>query len=279
MFDLYPDITKERVEKLHALTPKRISFAYANKEQPRRSSSPYIGIFTVSFVETIGLLFNAETGLDLYYSPKNSKFIHSFKSENDFLLVSDWVRRQGTRHFLRDCLELSVALDQNLTDNQNSTHTQLGKWESMAKGQFSQEAIAGLVGCYVSTIRELPFYRDTRYIAAVPPRPGKLYDLPSTLAAKIAEALGIENLTTRFSYAGQKGAIKTLSINDKWAAWEQAGLSFSPALENRPSIILIDDKYQSGITLQFVASKLRAAGAGDIYGLCAVKTLRDDDNQ
>jgi len=49
-------------------------------------------------------------------------------------------------------------------------------------------------------------------------------------------------------------------------------------ITDRPAVIVIDDKYQSGISIQFVASVLRAAGAGEIFGFCAVKTLRDTDN-
>lgn len=49
-------------------------------------------------------------------------------------------------------------------------------------------------------------------------------------------------------------------------------------LDGRHSVILIDDKYQSGTTINFVASILRGAGAGAIYGLCIVKTARDTDN-
>jgi predicted amidophosphoribosyltransferase len=50
-------------------------------------------------------------------------------------------------------------------------------------------------------------------------------------------------------------------------------------LKKAPSVILIDDKYQSGMTIQFVASRLYDAGTAKVYGLCAVKTLRDMDNQ
>jgi hypothetical protein len=107
----------------------------------------------------------------------------------------------------------------------------------------------------VSAIKDLPFYRDAKSIAAVPPRPGKEFDLPSRLAEKIASTLGVSDLTSRFSFSGMKESIKSLSIDEKWAAWEAAGLTFSPKLEDKPSIILIDDKYQSGITLQFVASR------------------------
>lgn len=279
LLDFYPPITKELVESKHALAPKRISFAYAHSGQPKRSSPPYIGAFSVPFFETIGQIFQSDTSYELFQSKQYAGYWRSIQSETEFEEIQGWVRGQGTRHFLRDCLDLSMALDQNLVDNESGMHTQLGLWESLAKGQHHETAISRLVDCFVSAIRELPYYRGADLIAAVPPRPGKTYDLPSTLASRISGALNVIDITPRFSFSGQKGTVKTLSFEAKWLAWEQAGLAFSPQLENRPSIILIDDKYQSGISLQYVASKLRAAGAGDIYGLCAVKTLRDDDNQ
>lgn len=55
------------------------------------------------------------------------------------------------------------------------------------------------------------------------------------------------------------------------------GLTAGPSVIGK-RVILFDDKYQSGMTLQFVASKLLEAGATDVYGLCAVKTWRDTDN-
>ena len=46
------------------------------------------------------------------------------------------------------------------------------------------------------------------------------------------------------------------------------------------SVILLDDKYQSGTTMHYVAMQMQAAGVdGPILGLVAVKTLRDDDNK
>jgi predicted amidophosphoribosyltransferase len=44
------------------------------------------------------------------------------------------------------------------------------------------------------------------------------------------------------------------------------------------SLVVVDDLYQSGLTINYVAEELRAAGAAEVFGLAAVKTLRDDDN-
>jgi predicted amidophosphoribosyltransferase len=38
----------------------------------------------------------------------------------------------------------------------------------------------------------------------------------------------------------------------------------------------MDDLYQSGTTMQFVAMKLKQAGARHVYGLALVKALSND---
>jgi predicted amidophosphoribosyltransferase len=43
-------------------------------------------------------------------------------------------------------------------------------------------------------------------------------------------------------------------------------------------VILIDDLYQSGITMQYVASRLLQAGAASVLSLTIVKSNRDTDN-
>lgn len=202
------------------------------------------------------------------------------RDDAEFERVEAWVRHQGTRVFLRDCLDLSVALDMNLTrdDSGATDHTPIGALEYRAKSTPDAAAVEALVGHFCATINDLPYYRDARLIAAVPPRPDKSYDLPTTLAERIATRLNLDNLTPRFRFTGKKQSVKDLPLAQKWQSWQQAGLSLTHALEQEPSVILIDDKYQSGSTLQFVASCLRAAGAGPIFGLCAVKTWRDTDN-
>jgi predicted amidophosphoribosyltransferase len=176
---------------------------------------------------------------------------------------------------------MSLALGINLEegpDGEPAGHTPLGELEARAKAAPDEEALSQLMAAFLEAIQTVPGYRDAKFVAAVPPRLGKEYDLPSVLAARIAAALSLDDLTPRFQSAAPKGTVKTARLEEKWAAWEQSGLTFEPSLPKRPAVILIDDKYQSGMSIQFVASVLRSAGAGDIYGLCAVKTWRDTDN-
>ena len=84
-----------------------------------------------------------------------------------------------------------------------------------------------------------------------------------------------------FVFKGPKSSAKQFKIKKKWDVWEDAQVSFQKGralnVEGK-TIVLIDDKYQSGTTIQYIAMKLQDAGAREVYGLCFVKTLRDTDN-
>jgi hypothetical protein len=146
--------------------------------------------------------------LKLFPSKTGGGVWRSIRSEEEFGVILAWKQRQGTRIFLRDCLDLCVALDQNLVDNCSGQYTELGAAESQAKSYPCEGTMACLVQHYIAAIRDMPFYREAKHIAAVPPRPGKRYDLPSTLASRIACALGLEDLTPRFTFKGTMEAIK-----------------------------------------------------------------------
>ena len=79
-----------------------------------------------------------------------------------------------------------------------------------------------------------------------------------------------------------KPEAKNASRDEKWDALEQAGLVFDSSrltpeyLEQ--DVILIDDLYQSGVTVNFVGMKLQQAGFNRICGLYLVKSMNDSDN-
>lgn len=183
---------------------------------------------------------------------------------------------QGSTVFMRDCLELSCALDFNMTSSTGS-YTQIGQMEHDCKSVELRRSISELIAHLRAFIDGTFGYNSARHVCAVPPRLGKGYDLPATLVQELARERTLFDLTPRFAWSAAKGSIKDTPVDEKWAQLEAAGLAFRGNLAGEP-VILIDDKYQSGTTLHFVASKLRAAGAGPIFGLCLVKTLRDSDN-
>ena len=204
--------------------PHRISFAYSHRDQPKRSSNGYVGRFSVPFDNTIKKIFQADTNLPLFANRIGGVgYWRSIQSEAEFQTIQNWVQHQGTRIFLRDCLDLSIALDQNLQDNQSGKYTDLGNLENSAKTDQNPIAIAiaKLVECYVAAIQDLPYYRDANFVAAVPPRPGKPFDLPTELTKRIALELGKTDLTHCFKFGTEKGTVKDLPVDEKWEAWEK----------------------------------------------------------
>lgn len=246
--------------------------------------------FSVSFAETILPIYEKMTGFTLNYSTRFGNYWHHLNSSIEVEAAEQWEKSQGDRVFLKDNLFLSVALC--LYDRNNKVITNTGIENQTISSLFSvlkyrygninddvfEQAFQELSSRLADTIRSLPFYSDCKYISAVPPRPGKTsFDLPSSLAADLAVKLNIEDITSTFRYTGEKAQGKTLSRDDKWAAWEAAGLSCTKDLEGK-DVILIDDLYQSGISVNFVGMKLQEANCGKICGLYIVKSLNDKDN-
>lgn len=182
---------------------------------------------------------------------------------------------------MSDCLSLSVAIDSNLTDNTSGQYTRMGALEHNGKHNRDQNAINQLADTVSKVVQYLPYYKDADLICSVPARPDKDFDLPNSVTSLVSGKVGKQDVTGGFVLNGQKSSVKTSTFNEKWDVWEGAQVLFqnSPAFNvNDKTVILIDDKYQSGITIQYIAMKLQQAGAHEVYGLSFVKTLRDTDN-
>jgi len=270
-------ITLERVQQMRALEPRRRCFAdHSGIQMAKKNGSKS---FSVKFEETILPIYEAMTGCRLHHSPQYSNYWHSIDDDDDLVMIQRWESSQGSRVFLRDCLSLSVALGINFPDNNSHNHTELGELEHRAKQHRDKDAIKELAMRAIATINELPFYKDADFVAAVPPRPDKEFDLPTWIAKLVAVATKKPDITPYFKFGNTKGSVKEVALDKKWAAWEGSELTLDGVDLKDRKVILIDDKYQSGTTLQFVAMTLQKHGASEVYGLSLVKTLRDTDNQ
>jgi hypothetical protein len=208
-------ITEEQVMAIFAKSPRQISFALWHEDQPKKlKDHPDYGSFTLPFESTIQRIFEQDTRLELCEN-KNRKWWRAIESKTEFEFIQNWAKKQGTRIFLRDSLDLSIALDRNFRDNEGGQHTTLGQWELDAKHHQNPAAIGSLVAAYCNAISDLPLYRDCRLIAAVPAPSRKPFDLPRILAKKIAKSHGLEDLTDRFQFKVPKKSIKTLSYKEK----------------------------------------------------------------
>jgi predicted amidophosphoribosyltransferase len=101
-------------------------------------------------------------------------------------------------------------------------------------------------------------------VMAVPCNPPKPVSLPHEIAAVAAAALGVPDFSSEVVKTRQTRAAKT-NPGLHSEAYEVRGHL------NGEFVLLVDDLYHTGTTLESVALQLRAAGAAHVVGLCVTK--------
>jgi predicted amidophosphoribosyltransferase len=197
------------------------------------------------------------------------------------------VNRHLARGFTQE-IDFCMTLDFNKSGPQGS-RTQIGEWEYQAKYRRSAEATAELLTSLCVGFRWLPWRHipKPRLITHVPCAPREKSNLPRALAeavvAQSREAFwGTRDPLLHAELKVRKQSVKNLKVSEKIAHWgrlvETTGISLSRSAR-ACSIVVIDDLYQSGVSLWSFAKYLKAQGAACVVGLVCVKSLRDTDNQ
>lgn len=234
--------------------------------------------FSVPFDQGLCQHFRDGTGKSLRYNARFDQHYCFLPTEADIQQVEAWVARQGTRVFIRNTLDSSLALDVNFVDNTSGEKTAVGANEEAAKHHQDPNSIANLSKWGVATVQDIAFLREADYVCAIPALPTKGFDLPTRLAESISASLGKMDLTPLFALSNKTKSLKECSLEEKWDAWSATKIEYTGPNLMGASVILIDDKYQSGVTQQYFGMVLRQLGCTRIHGLCMVKTLRDTDN-
>jgi hypothetical protein len=182
---------------------------------------------------------------------------------------------------LRDDLTQSFALDFHYRGGgQGVERTGIGQLIRRAKGYgrapedpSAAEEIALRMARFVQVH---PSYRSAKLIVAIPPTQQTQADLAARLADRVASLMGIKRsrdvLVKRRATAAQK-EMKT--AREKVQNVRGAFAVSRPSSVSGRRIILVDDIYQSGATLNEAGRTLLEAGAGPTLGLTATKALRD----
>ena len=268
------EITKDTVLAVHKQKSRKKCFADNSGIKKRKDGT----IFLVE-IESVKKIFEAQTGLKLTQS-KDGKDFSCRLSPEKIAIVKNWEPGQGSLIYLRDCLSISIALDRNFIDNTSKTkkRTKMGDREYNAKYKKDQKYIDQIGEEVSRVIQDLPY----DLICSVPAMPYKDFDLPSIVTKGVSKKFGKQDVTAGFVFKGHKPSLKDVKFDEKWDVWERAQVSFQNSADfnvKGKTIILIDDKYQSGTTMQYIAMKLQQAGAREVYGLSFVKTMGDKDNQ
>lgn len=195
-----------------------------------------------------------------------------------------WINTVGKYVAIRDCLAVSFALDYRMEDGSpQKAKTAVGTLCRKAKpykvGDAHDTRAAKQLGKMCSDfLAEMTCFDSVDCLVGMAPSsPDKPFDLPRYLAAGIATSLNKEDLSQAVQTVKARKQLKGVSIDDKLKALEGT-ISVAPQAFQGRDVLIVDDLYQSGTSMNYLAMLLQANGAKRIFGLACEKTSGNFDN-
>lgn len=135
-----------------------------------------------------------------------------------------------------------------------------------------------LIRACLKFIENVDCYKSINVLVAMPPSdPTKPYNLPAHIASGIARALNKPDFTKGIKTISPRSGLKEVAIENKLSTLEGT-IAVDQKLFKGEMVLLIDDLYQSGVSINYAAMLLLEAGAKKIFGLACEKTCSNDDN-
>jgi hypothetical protein len=196
-----------------------------------------------------------------------------------------WLETVGRYVAVRDWLEQCFALDYDRALGQmDSFRTEVGQLRFRAKPLSDRAtpavrvAAEELVQRCVRFLDEMGSYDAADAVTAAPPaKRGRPWHLPQFLARRIAAERGLRDLSGSIRTVRDRPSTKYRPLAEKLKNIT-GSVELDAGVFRHRRVLLMDDIYQSGTTLNYVAKQLYEAGASAVYGLICEKTSRDDDN-
>ncbi|MCH4100670.1 MAG: phosphoribosyltransferase [Prevotella sp.] len=260
---------------------KRINFAWIqqNALRPNKDRETFAKWwFDIPFTESIELLLSKDLGIPIAFPSKNyDNYCRYFKDEDKDQLdkYKETLEKCKNLVFLRDCLDISLALSMNI-GNANE-RTELGEAEYQVKyhpqGSDTCRYFNLLVSETQKWLEQLPYLKEADYICCVPTSHTFMKQIVSQLTG-----FGFKDISAGISWISKQKQLKEAENSiQKLDILNRSGLKISTGIDlKNKTVLLMDDLYQSGTTMQFVAMKLKQAGARHVYGLALVKALSND---
>ncbi len=254
---------------LQSTDAKRICFSRIHKHALWKTNEGK-NMFTIPFDDSIGRLMNDRCGVSLSKA-KSGKY-YAVLSSSDYDKVKTFIDEYSDIVFLRDLLDVSVALSMNYEDDQSS-RTPIGQLEKEAKYDNNNEAAEKISVLVDDFIANNPCYKNADYICAVPPSNKGEENLPLKILKKLKNFPGTI-ITNELEWSTKSESLKNADGKDKLDILKESGFKIQkPEAFKNKNIVLLDDLYMSGVTMQYVAMRLKEAGAKKVYGLCLVKSF------
>lgn len=266
-------ITEEAINDIVSQNNRRICFS-RNGFNPLWSNDDAF-IFVVKFKDSINRMLNKYIGYTSLQKSKKGNY-YTKVSNSDIDKYRQFVDKFKENVFIRDLLDVSMALSFNMNTTSDGDRTTLGQLEYEAKYQGDQGAKDRLVDIVDNWLSSIKIYKDADMICAVPSSKPDEQNLPQYIIDKLTK-YDKTNISNYIAWRNKEQSLKNLANDEKLNALEKAGIDINGELDiSGKRIVLLDDLYQSGQTMMYVAMKLKEAGASEVYGLAIVKSLSDN---
>ena len=175
----------------------------------------------------------------------------------------------------------------NYKGKNNLLRTSLGYTEFMLKYRrcdidnnidfFYNILVNGIIDC----LEILPLDTKNIYFTTIPINKNENDKLSYNLVQKISSILNNYNV---FIVKCYKPSFKDKTLNEKISIWNEiysdiSKFNFIGKVDiTDKDVIIIDDLYQSGISMWSYAKFIKSLGAKRVMGISAIKSLRDSDN-
>lgn len=201
--------------------------------------------------------------------------------------IGAWIDLVGQYVGIRDFLRVSFALDYTCeAGNPDNSLTKIARLRQEAKlygakDSPSTETLAAAsrlaVAC-VKIIDQSKSYLRANAVIAVPRSdPSKKYSLPAFIAERIAQDLSLADLSECVKTTTARQEMKDTPAAKRLSALEGTIEVLDAEAVKGKGILIVDDLYQSGITMNYVGMLLLEAGASCVYGLACEKTCSNQD--
>lgn len=206
---------------------------------------------------------------------KNNKLCRRLNDDEEERF-KELIDELGELVLLRDCLDLSIALcmHEYVSDDRKTQRSVLGEHEYQLKYNSDKYDTSGDLKALTEELQKrldnMPFFKHADYIMAVPSSKSFMVEIIEGL-----EGCNFINISDRASWIDKKDSLKNLEDpKEKLERIESWGFSFDKDTDIKDkTILLVDDMYKSGVTMQYVAMKLKEAGAKRVFGICLCKAL------
>lgn len=254
---------------------KRLCFAMREQSMPLKEGygKDVLKWFNLPFRDTIGPILeemlgihvcSRKDGIGCYYPCKKVEEVHA---------LQQFVDKYRSVVFLRDKLDLSIALSMRELEVESGARTYLGQLEYLVKYEDDVDRTGEkeeLVKAFKSILSDFPFFKYADYICAVPSSKNFMRDIAARLNR-------FPDISSAVCWADKQHAAKNTEDGmTKFEMLEHSGFAIDSAVDlKNKSVLLIDDLYRSGITMQYIAMKLKEAGASRVFGIAIIKGLRN----